>query len=191
MREPGIEQLLLRARDHSARLKLAAATAAAEHGGPPGSHFRVGLSSSHDVQVHRTLQPSETGSGGDGAPSLDPLAKYAQRVEQSHALGRADTTAPAVSAAGAAAADPAAAGARMGGGGCVPKPWVSFGSPSSVVLNWLPAGKRFDPREAPKAYLVQQRTVHERRAKTVCSAWAGLEEAHTGSVPAHTVRGLR
>ena len=26
----------------------------------------------------------------------------------------------------------------------VPKPWVSFGSATSVVLNWLAAGQRFD-----------------------------------------------
>jgi hypothetical protein len=192
MRDRVIQRLILAGRDGAARLKVAAAAAA---GGGENS-FRVGLSSDHDVQVHRSAEPEAAGVPAP-TPSGDPLAKYAERVVHSQALGRAPTaSAPAPSAAAAAAGQQHAVGVLLPRP-CVPKPWVSFGSPSSVVLNWLPAGKRFDPREAPKAYHIQQRTIGRGRGRGQsrvggrAAAWTELEEVHTGSVPAHTVRELR
>jgi hypothetical protein len=121
------------------------------------------MSADHHITVHRSVGAFTQASATPVVPDeSNPLRKYEARIVASGALG------------GGGSSDPTPR---------VPKPWVSFGSSSSVVLNWLPPGKRFDPLAAPKAYSIEQRVDGE--------AWCALSEAHTGSVPAHTVRGLR
>ena len=167
---------------------------AAKRSRPPAAvtRFRCGLSDNHDYEVRRTVQgeaAAAAAAAADPSAGDDPLAKYIARVDSSAALTvgrwavlRGQEPAPPPAAAGAAAAPPPPP--------TVPAPWVSFGSNSSVVLNWLPAGPRYDPRLAPKAYTVQQREANLGGTAGAVGEWEDLSEPHEGSVPAHTVRGL-
>eukprot|EP01043_Picozoa_sp_COSAG02_P027918 COSAG02_NODE_1668_length_11402_cov_21.101743_8_plen_436_part_00 len=165
---------------------------------PPPSveRYHCGLSDDHPFEVRRTVASAERATAtapGDGSCG-DPLAKYIDRIDRSAVLGpgldkvwavlRGQTKLPSDSAAVAASASKAPPLA-------VAKPWVSFGSSTSIVLNWLPPGLRFDPRVAPQSYLIEQREacLGGQRDGGV-GPWEALKEVHAGSVPAHTVRHL-
>ena len=163
---------------------------------PRVSRYHCGLSVDHPFEVRRTVASAGTATAAtakEGSPE-DPLAKYISRIERSAVLGpgpdkawtvvRGHTELPSDPTALAAAASKAPPPA-------VAMPWVSFGSSTSVVLNWLPPGRRFDPRVAPQSYVVEHREVclGGQRDGGV-GTWEPLKEPHEGSVPAHTVRHL-
>jgi hypothetical protein len=135
---------------------------------PPvkANRYKCGMSDNHPYEVRRTVSGGSAGgaagaAGGGSAEAEDSLAKYIARVDRSAALGpgpdkqwavlrghvKLPSTSPEAVAKAAATAPPLAAAT----------PWVSFGSSSSIVLNWLPPGLRFDPRVAPQSYQIQQR----------------------------------
>jgi hypothetical protein len=170
---------------------------------PRVGRYHCGMSDDHPFEVRRTIAPT-AGSAAAGESTAaavatadaaeDPLVKYIARVDRSAVLGpgldkawavlrgqeKLPTDTAAVAAAEAKAPPPAVAA-----------PWVSFGSSSSVVLNWLPPGLRFDPRVAPQSYEIQQREAclgGDRDGGV--GPWEKLKEPHEGSVPAHTVRHL-
>ncbi len=161
---------------------------------PPQSvgRYHCGLSDDHPFEVRRTVESAERATAtvpGDGSFE-DPLAKYINRIDRSAVLGpgpdkawavvRGQTNLAAVAEAAATAPPLAAA-----------KPWVSFGSSTSIVLNWLPPGLRFDPRVAPQSYLIEQREACLGGQRDGgAGPWEALKEPHEGSVPAHTVRHL-
>lgn len=160
---------------------------------PRVSRYHCGLSVDHPFEVRRTVASAAKATAKDGSPE-DPLAKYISRIERSAVLGpgldkawsvvRGYTNLPSDPVALAAAASKAPPPA-------VATPWVSFGSSTSVVLNWLPPGRRFDPRVAPQSYVIEHREVclGGQRDGGV-GPWEPLKEPHEGSVPAHTVRHL-
>ena len=158
--------------------------------------YHCGLSDDHPFEVRRTVESADRATAtvpGEGSFE-DPLAKYINRIDRSAVLGpgpdkawamvRGQTKRPSDSAAVAAAAAKAPPLA-------VATPWVSFGSSTSIVLNWLPPGLRFDPRVAPQSYLIEQREAclgGQRNGGA--GPWEALKEPHEGSIPAHTVRHL-
>lgn len=169
---------------------------------PQVGRYHCGLSDDHPFEVRRTSTTPSEDAAADGAATIpttdslpeDPLAKYIARIDRSAVLGPGQDKAWAVvrghlklpsnsTAVAAAESKPPPI--------AVATPWVSFGSSTSIVLNWLPPGLRFDPRVAPQSYVIQQREacLGGQRDGGV-GPWEPLKEPHEGSVPAHTVRHL-
>jgi hypothetical protein len=112
--------------------------------------FKCGLSETHNFEVHRTLpgpahggEPAHEPESDTQAPD-DPLENYIERIDVSCALGKTAWAALRADADADTEHADADADAPVLQAPTVPKPWVSFGSATSVVLNWLAAGQRFD-----------------------------------------------
>lgn len=161
--------------------------------------YRVGGSATHRITVRRTVETSK--AAGSAAAAAAATASTAKSKRKS-------TTTSAAAAAGGGGSTPSSLKRRDMRDGdevdpldgyrkrfapdaTVPcRPWISFGSPTSVVVSWLPpteTGHRFTPCK----YVVQIRGDDDAAPPgwTDCP-WQSIPEPHTGTVPSHIVNGL-